>query len=173
VYFGIGLIVSTIKFWNYLGDNVMKIISTVVFTTMMSLTTMYSYVVCAQPASSMTNCISHEQSSSLRQLANEIPNNEWYKKLSALAINLKEARINCIPQYDMETLFRMLRSDAETKRFFAAMIIANVGPNARDAIPALGAALAERPCEDKTVTSAHAIRLALRKLGENPPPPAC
>jgi hypothetical protein len=118
-------------------------------------------------------CIGPEISSALRASLDEKPGVDRYNNVSNLAIRLSNLGVNCISDTDMFTISRFLRNEDDSMRLFAAMIISNIGPNARDMIPALKAALAERPCEDKDVTSAAAIRIALKKLGEMPPAAVC
>jgi hypothetical protein len=68
----------------------------------------------------------------------------------------------------------LLQENDDQPSFWAAMMIGNIGPRARDAIPALRAALANSPCKRyAAVTLARAIVLALKKLREDTPEPKC
>jgi hypothetical protein len=112
-------------------------------------------------------CHGPSLAATLQQLENEKPGLARYRKTSDLAVRLVQSGSKCVTQDDVNTLSYLLRDDDRSMVFWAAMMLANIGPRARSAIPELEAALAKNPCEEGTVTAASAIRLALRKLGDN------
>lgn len=111
------------------------------------------------------DCQVNEVSSALSDILAQKPGVARSEKAASLAVHLFETESTCVTEKDIRTLVMMLRNDDESIRFWAAVMIGNVGHRAQDAVPALEAALAERPCEDGTMTSASAIRRALGKLG--------
>ena len=118
-------------------------------------------------------CHTAEVSSILREIEAEEPGMPRFEKATALAVRLKDAGAECITDGDVQVLSRLMMDEDDSVRFWAAAIIGNSGPHASAAIPSMKAALIERPCEDKVMTSAGAIRHALRKLGEEPPAAQC
>lgn len=71
-------------------------------------------------------------------------------------------------------LVSLLDTSDDAVRFWVATAIGNLGPRAKAAIPALKKILPEADCLNGALTSAVAIRQALRRLGTVPPPrPNC
>jgi hypothetical protein len=113
-------------------------------------------------------CAALEVSSALRSIASLDPGTEKYEKAEDLAVRLIEVGPGCLSDSDVELLSLQLRDDDDWVRSWAAGLLGDAGDAGRVALPALERALAERPCEDKRMASAAAIRLAIRRLGENP-----
>jgi hypothetical protein len=114
-------------------------------------------------------CDTNEVSSALREIASEKPGVPRFDKADALAARLDELGPACVTDSDIALMSNLMRDEDDSVRFAVAGMIGNLGQAGRAAIPALERALADRPCEDKTLTSASAIRVALWKLGEKPP----
>jgi hypothetical protein len=71
-------------------------------------------------------------------------------------------------------LVSLLDIPDESIRGWVAGAIGFLGPRARPAVPALLKLLPEADCLQGDLTSAGAIRLALKRIGEKPPPqPDC
>ena len=70
-------------------------------------------------------------------------------------------------------LVSLLDIPDESIRGWVAGAIGFLGPRARPAAPALLKLLPEADCLLGDVTSAGAIRLALKRIGVDPPPPTC
>ncbi|MEJ2815109.1 hypothetical protein [Caulobacter sp. CCG-8] len=109
----------------------------------------------------------------LRRIEAQEPGRSRSDSLVQLAMSLHSTGNAGVTQDDIESLARMMRDDDDSLRFWAAAMLGNIGAPAQSATPALKAALADRPCENKTLTSAVAIRLALEKLGEQTSRMAC
>jgi hypothetical protein len=60
-------------------------------------------------------------------------------------------------------LAEVLRDESDRVRYWVALALSHMGPQARDALPALERALQERP-ETRGKTSATAIRIAIDKI---------
>jgi hypothetical protein len=114
-------------------------------------------------------CDTNQVSSALRELASEKAGGARFEKSMILADRIEDSGPVCVTASDIEVLTNQLRDEDDSVRGSAAAIIGSIGPAARAAIPALERALAERPCENRNLSSAGAIRVALKKLGENPP----
>jgi hypothetical protein len=72
---------------------------------------------------------------------------------------------------DVESL---LESRDDYIRFWAATSLGELGPRAKIAAPKLLELLPVVDCLDGAITSASAVRLALKRIGSKaPPPPAC
>jgi hypothetical protein len=122
-------------------------------------------------ASPKAICPMNQISKALNALENEPPGLHRYKEAGNLALSLKNSGSLCVTSGDVKILTRLLRDKDDSMRYWAAGMIGNIGLRARSTIPALRAALAERPCLGNN--SALAIRIALRKLGENLPRAPC
>ena len=68
-------------------------------------------------------------------------------------------------------LVSLLNTSEDSVRFWAAAALGNLGPRAKIAVPTLVKLLPEVDCLPGELTSAPAIRLALERIGEKPPPP--
>jgi hypothetical protein len=121
-------------------------------------------------------CDSIQVSSALREIASEKPGEHRFLKADALAARLYDLGSACVTDADVALMSSLMRDEDDSLRFAVAGMIGNLGHAGRAAIPALERALADRPCEDKTMTSASAIRAALWKLGVKQSwvkPPTC
>ena len=116
-------------------------------------------------------CDTNLVSSVLRELASEKPGDARFLKSMILADRIEDSGPVCVTDGDLALLIGQLRDEDDAVRGSAAALIGSIGPAARAAVPALEHALAERPCEGTNLASAGAIRVALTKLGENPPEP--
>jgi len=68
----------------------------------------------------------------------------------------------------------LLNTDDDGVRLWVAAALGNLGPRARIAVPTLLNLLRKVDCLEGDLTSAGAIRLALTRIGETPPPkPKC
>lgn len=115
-------------------------------------------------------CDSRLVTSALRELASErLGGDGFFLKSMSLSSRIENSRPPCVTDDDLAILTGWLRNRDDSVRSQAAALIGSIGPAARAAIPALNHALAERPCSDAIVTSADAITVALKKLGETPP----
>ncbi len=61
-------------------------------------------------------------------------------------------------------LAEVLRDESDRVRYWVALALSQMGPQARDALPALERALQERPGKRGVKTSATAIRIAIEKI---------
>ena len=113
-------------------------------------------------------CADGEISSKLREISSLTPGLDRYTRTERLAARLDELGPGCLTEGDVALLSAELRHEDDSVRFWAAAFLGDSGEKAHVAIPALKRSLAERPCEDKVMTSAGAIRMALVKLGETP-----
>jgi hypothetical protein len=71
-------------------------------------------------------------------------------------------------------LVSLLDTSEDSVRSWVAASLGNLGPRARIAIPKLLKILSEVECLQLSMTSEGAIRVALRRMGKEPPPlPKC
>jgi hypothetical protein len=68
-------------------------------------------------------------------------------------------------------LTSLLDSPDDSVRFWVAAALGNLGPYATAAIPKLQELLPRADCLNGSLTSASAIRHALKEMGVTPPPP--
>jgi hypothetical protein len=76
---------------------------------------------------------------------------------------------------DDSTLIEMLSlldTQEDSVRAWVAASLGHLGPRAKVAVPRLLKLLPEVDCLRGSLTSAPAIRLALKRMGETPPPPS-
>ena len=74
----------------------------------------------------------------------------------------------------LREIVSLLNTDDDSVRFWVAASLGNLGPRARIAVPTLLNLLRKVDCLEGDLTSAGAIRLALTRIGETPPPePKC
>jgi len=74
----------------------------------------------------------------------------------------------------LKELVSLLSTTEDSVRFWVAASLGHLGPRAKLAVPVLLKLLPEVDCLDGDLTSAPAIRLALKRMGETPPPrPEC
>jgi len=66
---------------------------------------------------------------------------------------------------DIEALAGLVSDPADGVRGWIAGALGHLGGKAKGAVPQLQRALQERPCEDRPMASASAIRLALSRIG--------
>jgi hypothetical protein len=70
-------------------------------------------------------------------------------------------------------LVSLLETQEDSVRYWVAASLGNLGPRAKMAVPTLLKLLPQVDCVRGSLTSAPAIRLALERMGETPPPPKC
>ena len=70
-------------------------------------------------------------------------------------------------------LISLLGTTDDSVRGWVAGALGNLGPRAKVAVPKLLEILPNVDCLNVSLSSAPAIRLALKRIGETPPPPAC
>lgn len=68
-------------------------------------------------------------------------------------------------------LVSLLDTSDDSVRFWVAASLGNLGPRARAAVPKLLKILREVDCLNVELSSAPAIRVALKRIGVTPPPP--
>jgi hypothetical protein len=74
----------------------------------------------------------------------------------------------------LSEIVSLLNTDDDGVRGWVAASLGNLGPRARIAVPTLLNLLRKVDCLEGDLTSAGAIRLALTRIGETPPPePKC
>jgi hypothetical protein len=74
----------------------------------------------------------------------------------------------------LKELVSLLSTNEDSVRFWVAASLGRLGPRAKVAVPVLLKLLPEVGCLGGALTSAPAIRLALKRMGETPPPrPEC
>jgi len=72
----------------------------------------------------------------------------------------------------MNDLITLLDTPDDSVRGWVAAAIGFLGPRAKSAVPSLLKVLPDADCVQGDLTSAGAIRLALKRLGVKPPPPS-
>jgi hypothetical protein len=71
-------------------------------------------------------------------------------------------------------MISLLDTDEDSVRFWVAAALGHLGPRAKQAVPRLLKLLHEVDCLPGSLTSAPAIRVALKRMGQRPPPePNC
>jgi hypothetical protein len=74
----------------------------------------------------------------------------------------------------LREIVSLLNTNDDSVRFWVAGSLGNLGPRARIAVPTLLNLLRKVDCLEGDLTSAGAIRLALTRIGQTPPPkPKC
>jgi hypothetical protein len=71
----------------------------------------------------------------------------------------------------LKELVSLLGTNEDSVRAWVAASLGHLGPRAKLAVPVLLKLLPEVDCLGGGLTSAPAIRLALKRMGETPPPP--
>lgn len=115
----------------------------------------------------------HSLSIELRNLQADKNSVSRSEAAGALAARLREIGPAAVSDSDMGLLCALLQSRDDALRFWGAVMIGDLGPRGKVAIPALKRALTDHPCSNKSVTSADAIRVALRKIGDQSTAPRC
>jgi hypothetical protein len=79
-----------------------------------------------------------------------------------------------VDETTLTEMVSLLDTQEDSVRFWVAASLGNLGPRAKVAVPRLLKLLPEVDCLRGSVTSAGAIRVALERMGEIPPPrPNC
>ena len=74
----------------------------------------------------------------------------------------------------LKEIVSLLNTDDDGVRLWVAASLGNLGPRAKVAVPTLLNLLRQVDCLEGDLTSAGAVRLALTRIGETPPPePKC
>ena len=68
-------------------------------------------------------------------------------------------------------MISLLDTEEDSVRFWVAAALGHLGARAKPAVPRLLKLLPEVDCLQGSLTSAPAIRVALKRIGEKPPPP--
>lgn len=89
------------------------------------------------------------------------------KHLSDLTRSIDPAEVD---DPTLKELVSLLSTNEDSVRFFVAASLGHVGPRAKVAVLVLLKLLPEVDCLHGDLTSAPAIRLALKRMGETPPP---
>jgi hypothetical protein len=93
------------------------------------------------------------------------------KRLSDLTRSIDPEEID---DATLKELVSLLSTNEDSVRFFVAASLGHLGPRAKVAVPVLLKLLPEVDCLHGDLTSAPAIRMALKRMGETPPPrPTC
>lgn len=93
------------------------------------------------------------------------------KRLSDLTRSVDPAEVD---DATLKQLVSLLSTNEDSVRFWVAASLGHPGPRAKVAVPVLLKLLPEVDCLDGDLTSAPAIRLALKRMGETPPArPSC
>jgi len=124
-------------------------------------------------ASTKGGCHAREISRTLHELEKSAPSGVRGEKAGDLAVHLLRTGNACVTAGDIKSLIRLLNDQDDAMRYWSAVMLGNIGPRARSAIPVLKADLAERPCEGLGINSAQAVRYALRQFGEHPLEATC
>lgn len=93
---------------------------------------------------------------------------EAAERLAMLTRGINPRRVDDATLAEMVSL---LDSKEDSVRAWVAGSLGNLGPRAKVAVPKLLELLPEADCLRGTLTSASAIRVALKRMGETPPPP--
>lgn len=89
-----------------------------------------------------------------------------------LADLTRKARPASVSDSTVNDLLSLMDDSNDVVRLWVAAALGNLGPRAKVAIPKLLALLPETDCLDGDLTSAAAIRPALKRMGERKLPPA-
>jgi len=93
------------------------------------------------------------------------------KRLSDLTRGIDPEEVD---DASLKELVSLLSTNEDSVRAWVAVSLGHLGPRAKVAVPVLLKLLPEVDCLDGDLTSAPAIRLALKRMGETPPPrPEC
>jgi hypothetical protein len=91
-----------------------------------------------------------------------------------LAHLIRRTKPNQVDDRTVAEIESLLASSDDYIRFWAATSLGELGPRAKIAVPELLKLLPVVDCINGPITSATAIRLALKRIGATPPPvPAC
>ncbi|GAO38347.1 hypothetical protein SCH01S_14_00110 [Sphingomonas changbaiensis NBRC 104936] len=108
-------------------------------------------------------------SSAAEQVRISATMNERVEAARDLAILTSRMNRADVSEDDVALLISMLDTKDDAVRFWVAAALGNLGPSATAAVPKLQMLLPETDCLDGAVTSAAAIRGALRKIGAEVP----
>jgi len=78
---------------------------------------------------------------------------------------------NKVDDTTLAEIVSLLDTQEDSVRYWLAASLGNLGPRAKVAVPRLLKLLPEADCLRGSLTSAPAIRIALERMGETPPPP--
>jgi len=93
------------------------------------------------------------------------------ENLAAFTRSIDPKKVN---DATLKEIVSLLNTDDDGVRLWVAASLGNLGPRARIAVPTLLNLLHKVDCLKGDLTSAGAIRLALKRIGEVPPPePKC
>lgn len=93
------------------------------------------------------------------------------ERLATLTRGINPNKVNDATLTGMVSL---LDTEEDSVRLWVAVALGNLGPRAKVAVPKLLKILPEVDCLRRSVTSAPAVRLALKRMGEKvPPEPNC
>ena len=93
------------------------------------------------------------------------------RNLADFTQNIDPEKVN---DATLREIVSLLNTHDDSVRLWVAASLGNLGPRARIAVPTLLNLLREVDCLEGDLTSAGAIRLALTRIGETPPPkPKC
>lgn len=87
-----------------------------------------------------------------------------------LATLTKKIDPNAIDDKTLKNLTSLLNEPEDSVRFWVTVSIGNLGPRAKEAVPALLKDIREMDCTLGEVTSAGSARVALKRIGVAPPP---
>jgi hypothetical protein len=110
-------------------------------------------------------------SGEIRKIENQSAGEQKRRDAHRLRIMIEKLPADSIDDTTIGEIAALLEDRDDTVRFWIAATLGKIGPRAKQTIPALESALKKIECVPGSLTSEPAIRLALIKIGKNPPPP--
>jgi len=130
-----------------------------------------SPAVCAKSPLMVKQEINRQILKTIRKIRNEktvTSRTDAAENLATLTRGINPHRVD---DGTLAEMLSVLETKEDSVRAWVAVSLGNLGPRAKVAVPRLLKLLPEVDCLRGSLTSAPAIRLALKRMGETPPPP--
>lgn len=127
---------------------------------------------CAE--SHATQQLKRQLSETMEKIRNEKTANSRTDAAQHLATLTHRINPRKVDDTTLTEMISLLDTQEDSVRFWVAAALGHLGPRAKAAVPKLLKILPEVDCVRASLTSAPAIRVALKRMGEKPPPvPNC
>jgi hypothetical protein len=126
---------------------------------------------CAQSHSMSKKQLKRQLSETMAKIRNGKTSNSRTGAAERLGTLTRGINPNKVDETTLIEMVSLLDTQEDSVRGWVAASLGNLGPRAKVAVPSLLKILPEVDCLRGSLTSAPAIRVALERIGEIPPPP--
>jgi HEAT repeat protein len=143
-----------------------------VLSSMVALCFVWTVLLAGTGKAASGQTIIKQISTTIAIVRNSEPSTVRTRAAEQLADLTRTRGARTIDEKTLADLICLMDTPDDSVRFWVATSLGNLGTQAKAAIPKLETTLTEVDCLNGAITSAIAIRQALKKIGVTPPPPA-